>query len=75
MITNTLEPKKTREVIGLQLKEIRLEQNMSLEQVCKVAKLHLRQLRRIEDGRGYSFCFFRRLLKLYNKRIDINVVD
>lgn len=75
MITNSLDPKKTREIIGLQLREIRLEQNISLEQACHDAKLHLRQLRRIEDGRGYSFCFFRRLLNLYNKRIDISVVD
>lgn len=75
MITNTLDPKKAREIIGLQLRAIRLEQNISLEQASHEAKLHLRQLRRIENGRGYSFCFFRRLLKLYNKRIEINVVD
>ncbi|MBS4771205.1 MAG: hypothetical protein KHX61_01715 [Proteobacteria bacterium] len=32
-------------------------------------------MRRLEDGRGYYFVFFRRLLELYGKQVNIELVD
>jgi hypothetical protein len=48
---------------------------LSFEQAADSARVSHRYMRRLEDGRGYYFVFFRRLLELYGKQVNIELVD
>ena len=75
MIINNLDPKTVRGSIGRMLREERLARGLSFEQAADAARVSYRYMRRLEDGRGYYFVFFKRLLELYGKQVNIELVD
>ncbi len=75
MIIDNIDPKTVRGSVGLMLREERLARGLSFEQAADVARVSYRYMRRLEDGRGYYFVFFRRLLELYGKQVNIELVD
>ena len=75
MIIDNIDPKTVRGRVGLMLREERLARGMSFEQAADAARVSYRYMRRLEDGRGYYFVFFRRLLELYGKQVNIELVD
>ena len=75
MIINNLDPKTVRGSIGRMLREERLARGLSFEQTADAARVSYRYMRRLEDGRGYYFVFFKRLLELYGKQVNIELVD
>ena len=75
MIIDNIDPKTVRGSVGLMLREERLTRGLSFEQAADAARVSYRYMRRLEDGRGYYFVFFRRLLELYGKQVNIELVD
>ena len=75
MIIDNIDPKTVRGSVGLMLREERLARGLSFEQTTDSARIPARYLHRLEDGRGYYFVFFRRLLELYGKQVNIELVD
>ena len=75
MIIDNLDPKTVRGSIGRMLREERLARGLSFEQAADAARVSYRYMRRLEDGRGYYFVFFKRLLELYGKQVNIELVD
>ena len=75
MIINNLDPKTVRGSIGRMLREERLARGLNFEQAADAARVSYRYMRRLEDGRGYYFVFFKRLLALYGKQVNIELVD
>ena len=75
MIINNIDSKNVRGSIGRMLREERLAHGLSFEQAADAARVSYRYMRRLEDGRGYYFVFFKRLLELYGKQVNIELVD
>ena len=75
MIIDNIDPKTVRGSVGQMLREERLARGLSFEQAADAARVSYRYMRRLEDGRGYYFVFFRRLLELYGKQVNIELVD
>ena len=75
MIIDNIDPKTVRGSVGLMLREERLARGLSFEQAADAARVSYRYMRRLEDGREYYFVFFRRLLELYGKQVNIELVD
>ena len=75
MIIDNIDPKTVRGSVGLMLREERLARGLSFEQTADSAKIPARYLHRLERGKGYYFVFFKRLLALYGKQINIELVD
>ena len=75
MVIDNIDPKTVRGSIGLMLREERLARGLSFEQAADAARVSYRYMRRLEDGRGYYFVFFWRLLELYGKQVNIELVD
>ena len=75
MIIDNIDPKTVRSSVGLMLREERLVRGLSFEQAADAARVSYRYMRRLEDGRGYYFVFFRRLLELYGKKVRIELVE
>ncbi len=75
MIIDNIDPKTVRGSVGQMLREERLARGLSFEQAADAARVSYRYMHRLEDGRGYYFVFFRRLLELYNKQVNIELVD
>ena len=75
MIIDNIDPKTVRGSVGQMLRKERLARGMSFEQAADAARVSYRYMHRLEDGRGYYFVFFRRLLELYNKQVNIELVD
>jgi len=46
-----------------------------LEHPADSARIPARYLHRLERGKGYYFVFFKRLLSLYGKQVNIELVD
>ena len=57
--------------IGPQLKQFRLDRNLSLEELQDKTHLHIKLLRRMEKGQCLTFSAFRRLINFYGKKIKI----
>ena len=75
MIIKNIDSKTVRGSIGRMLREERLARGLNFEQAADSAKVSYRYMRRLEDGRGYYFVFFKRLLELYGKQLNIELVD
>ena len=75
MIIDNIDSKNVRGSIGRMLREERLARGLSFEQAADAARVSYRYMRRLEDGRGYYFVFFKRLLELYGKQVNIELVD
>ena len=75
MIIDNIDPKTVRGSVGLMLREERLTRGLSFEQTADSARIPARYLHRLERGKGYYFVFFKRLLSLYGKQVNIELVD
>ena len=75
MIIDNIDPKTVRGSVGLMLREERLARGLSFEQAADVARVSYRYMRRLERGKGYYFVFCKRLLALYGKQVNIELVD
>ena len=75
MIIDNIDPKTVRGSVGLMLREERLARGLSFEQTTDSARIPARYLHRLERGKGYYFVFFKRLLALYGKQVNIELVD
>ncbi|CCZ29702.1 unknown [Proteobacteria bacterium CAG:495] len=71
MIIDNIAPKPVRGSVGLMLREERLARGLSFEQAADAARVSYRYMHRLERGKGYYFVFFKRLLALYNKQVNI----
>lgn len=65
-----------RQAIGEELKRVREEKGLSLEQVTEQTNLNsVKILERIENGRNRFIFLIFRLINFYKKRIKIELVD
>ena len=62
MCPNNLLSKEVLTEICLQLKQLRLEQQLSLEELQEATHLSLKVLRCMENGKCLPFAYYRRLL-------------
>lgn len=58
-----------------QLKQLRLENQLSLEELQDKVNIKLRSLKRIENNKGLTYSHLRRLLDFYGKKIRITLSD
>ncbi len=58
-----------------QLKQLRLENQLSLEELQDKVNIKLRSLKRIENNKGLTYSHLRRLLDFYGKKIRITLID
>ena len=75
MIIDNIDPKTVRGSVGLMLREERLARGLSFEQAAdgqSILPLYTQAGRRQSDTILYSF---RRLLELYGKQVNIELVD
>ncbi|MFR8205298.1 MAG: hypothetical protein ACLU99_02385 [Alphaproteobacteria bacterium] len=75
MIIDNIDPKTVRGSSRPDAAGRTLARGLSFEQAADAARVSYRYMRRLEDGRGYYFVFFRRLLELYGKQVNIELVD
>ena len=57
--------------ISPQLKQLRLERHISIEELQNATHLSLKVLRRIENGKCLPCSYYRRLLEFYGKKMRI----
>lgn len=58
-----------------QLKQLRLDRQLSLEEVQAAVRISGKLLKRIEDGKCLTFSHFLRLLDFYGKKMRITLED
>lgn len=71
MSTHNLISKETLKDICPQLKQLRLERGLSLEEVQALAHISGKLLRRVEQNKCLPFSCLRKLLELYGKKMRI----
>ena len=71
MSTRNLLSKKMLEEICTQLKLLRLERQLSIEELQAATNLKLKTLKRMENGKCLPFKYYRRLLDFYGKKAHI----
>ena len=71
MSTHSLVDSETAAILGPQFKQLRLERNLSLEELQ--AKIHISKhvLKRIEDGKCLPFNYLRTLCRFYGVKMRI----
>ena len=58
-----------------QLRQFRLERQLSLEELKAILHISTQSLKRIENNKYLTFSHFRRLLNFYGKKIKIVIED
>ena len=71
MSTNNLMSKEILKDICQQLKQLRLERGLSLEEVQALAHISHKLLKRVEQNKCLPFSCLRKLLKFYGKKMQI----
>ena len=71
MCSHNLINKEILAEICPQLKQLRLNRQLSLEELQTATHINLRLLRRMEDGKCLTFSHFRRLMDFYGKKMRI----
>jgi predicted transcriptional regulator len=67
--------KKVLVDICQQFKRLRLERQISIEDLQTATNLSLKVLKRMESGKCLPFSYYRRLLDFYGKKVRIVFVD
>ena len=57
------------------LTQLRLEHQLSLEELQTKVNIKIRSLKRIENNKGLAYSHLRRLLDFYGKKIRITLED
>ena len=73
MSTHNLMSKEILEDICPQLKQLRLERGLSLEEVQALAHISGKLLRRVEQNKCLTFSCLRKLLDFYGKKMKISL--
>lgn len=74
-ITN-LRYKNIRKALGAELKRVRLEKGISLEQAAQDNQIdYPKMIENWEEGKGHPFFVLIRLVLYYKKRLKIELVD
>ena len=71
MSTHNLLSKKVLTDICAQFKQLRLERQLSIEDLQAATHLKLKTLKRMENGKCLPFRYYRLLLDFYGKEIRI----
>ena len=71
MSSHNLLSKKVLTDICSRLKQLRLERQLSIEDLQAATHLKLKTLKRMENGKCLPFRYYRRLLTFYGKEIRI----
>lgn len=61
--------------ISPQLKQLRMNRQLSIEELQAATHISGRLLKRMEDGKCLTFSHFRRLLNFYGKKMRIVIED
>ncbi len=54
-----------------QLKQLRIEHQLSIEELSSATHLTLKVLRRMENGKCLPYSYYRKLLKFYGKNMKM----
>lgn len=71
MHTHNLLSKKMLEEICTKLKLLRLERQLSIEELQAATNFKLKTLKRMENGKCLPYRYYRRLLDFYGKKAHI----
>ena len=70
-----LVPKEILPDVCPQLKQLRLERNLSLEELSDAVRISIKMLKRIENNKCLCYSQLRRLLDFYGKKVRIVIED
>ena len=71
MSTHNLLSKEVLTEICAQFKQLRVEHQLSIEELQAATNLSLKVLKRMENGKCMPFRYYRRLLEFYGKKVRI----
>jgi type II secretory pathway predicted ATPase ExeA len=71
MSTHNLLSKEVLTEICAQFKQLRVEHQLSIEELQAATNLNLKVLKRMENGKCMPFRYYRRLLEFYGKKVRI----
>jgi hypothetical protein len=71
MSTHNLLSKEVLTEICAQFKQLRIEHQLSIEELQVATNLNLKVLKRMENGKCMPFRYYRRLLEFYGKKVRI----
>lgn len=71
MSTHSLVDSETAFILGPQFKQLRLEHNLSLEELQAEIHIGKRTLKRIENGKCLPFNYLRTLCRFYGVKMKI----
>jgi DNA-binding XRE family transcriptional regulator len=73
MSTHSLADTETTTILGPQFKKLRLERNLSLEELQAEIHIGKRTLKRIENGKCLPFIYLRTLCRFYGKKLRVTL--
>ncbi len=71
MSTHNLLSKEVLTEICAQFKQLRIEHQLSIEELQVATNLSLKVLKRMENGKCMPFRYYRRLLEFYGKKARV----
>ncbi len=71
MSTHSLVDSETAIILGPKFKQLRLERNLSLEDLQAEIRIGKRTLKRIENGKCLPFIYLRTLCRFYGVKLRI----
>lgn len=76
MSANKSAIKKIKIMLGAELRRVREEKGLSLEEAARAVGIErVNILRQLEEGQGAKVFFIFKLLELYRKRVTVKLVD
>ena len=73
MSTHSLIDSETALILGPQFKQLRLERNLSLDELQAEIHISKHVLKRIEDGKCLPFNYLRTLCRFYGVKLHISL--
>ena len=73
MSTHSLADTETTTILGPQFKKLRLERNLSLEELQAEIHISKRLIKRVEEGKCLPFSYLRTLCRFYGVKLNITL--